>query len=526
MNIYKNDEARKNVIEGAELLYEPVKTTLGPKGRNVLIRDKFGKFTITHDGVTVAKSINLKDDPRSIGVELIKEASRKMDEVGDGTTSVTVLTYHLIKEADKLIEAGENPMMIKKKLEAEIEPLLAEIKNRSKKIEKTAEDVLPVATVSVGDEKLGKMVADLMGELGYEGAIAVETTQSLETTTKVVEGFVFDRGYMSPYFATEAREAKLKNPAVIVTKGTITDLMEYENVLNVLQEQNIRSVLIVADNIEADALSTLILNKVKGALNVVAVKAPGYGDTKLDNLKDICAVTGATLIDPEVGDWQNALGMNTLGAAEQIVVSSDETVIIGGQGNYIDVRVDKLKKRIKKAKLDEKEAIEHRIAKLRGKVGIIKVGGATDTEAEEKKYRIDDAVAAVKAAMQDGIVAGGGVTLRDLSLKVFGKTGVTEKEGDKILLALGAALCKPYDVLLENSGYDPATRFKEGEGINILTGEMVDTFKAGIVDPAKVTSEVVRNAITTACLAITVGGAIVDTQLTHDEMTKLMSMGQ
>jgi len=525
MNIQKDSEALENVLAGAEALYLPVKTTLGPKGRNVLIRDKFGKFTITHDGVTVAKAINLKDDPKSIGVEIIKEASRKMDEVGDGTTSVTVLTYHLIAEAKKLIDAGENPMTIKRKLEAEIEPLVAKIKERAVKIEKTEKDVLPVATVAVGDPKLGQMVAELMAELGYEGAITVEVTQSLETTTKVVEGFVFDRGYMSPYFATEAREAKLKNPAVIVTKGVISDLMEYENVFNVLAEQKIGSVIVIADNIEPDALSTLILNKVKGGLNIVAVKAPGFGDAKLDNLRDICAVTGATLIDPEVGDWQANLGFNTLGAAEQIVVTNDETVIIGGQGNYIDVRVDKLTKRLKKAKIDEKQDIEDRIARLRGKVGIIKVGGATDTEADEKKYRIDDAVASVKAALQDGIVAGGGVTLRDLSLDVFGRTGVTEKEGDKILMALGVALCKPYDILLENSGYDPTTKFKPGEGMNILTGEMVDTLKTGIVDPAKVTTEVVRNGITTACLAISVGGAIVDQQLSQDQMAQLMNMG-
>lgn len=519
MNIYKDTEALENVLAGAEAVYNPVKTTLGPKGRNVLIRDKFGKFTITHDGVTVAKSINLKDQPESIGVEIIKEASRKMDEVGDGTTSVTVLTYHLIAEAKKLMDEKENPMMIKRELEARIQPLLDEIKKRSRKIKKTAEDVLPVATVSVGDEKLGKLVADLMGELGYEGAITVETTQSLETTTKVVEGFVFDRGYMSPYFATEAREAKLKNPAVIVTKGVITDLQEYENVLNVLTEQKIGNCLIVADNVEPDALSTFILNKVKGNLNFVVVKAPGYGDEKLDNLKDICAVTGAELIDPEVGDWQMKLGFNTLGAAEQVVVSNDETVIIGGQGQLVDVRVDKLKARLKKAKIDEREGIEHRIARLRGKVGIIKVGGATDTEAEEKKYRIDDAVASVRAAMQDGVVAGGGVTLRDI-----GRT-IDNSDNSKVKAMLSNCLNKPFAMLMENSGIEADKILEDNQGINVLTGEIIEPLEAGIVDPAKVTAEIVRNAITTACLAITVGGAIVDQQLSQDDMMKLMNAG-
>lgn len=518
--IYDDQGARRNVIEGAKLLYEVVKTTMGPKGRNILIRDKFGKFTVTHDGVTVARSIQLKDNENSVGVELIKEASRKMDETGDGTTSVTVLTYHLMKRCAELIDAGENPMMIKRELEAQIEPLIAQIKERAVKIGKTPEDILPVATVSVGSKELGHLVADLMGELGYEGAITVETTQLLETTTKVVEGYVLDRGYMSPYFATEAREAKLQNPAVIVTKGTIFDLQDYENVFNALIENKIGSVLVVAENVEADALSTLILNKVKGNLNVVAVKAPGMGDAKLDNLKDLCAVTGAELIDPEIGDWQSLLGFNTLGAAEQVVVSNDETVVIGGQGDgLIDARIEKLKKRMKKAKLDEQDFIKERIAKLNGKVGIIKVGGATDTEAEEKKYRIDDAIASVKAALTDGIVAGGGVTLRELA-------GQYLLDNTKALTALGVALCAPYDTLLQNSGYDPSEKVSEGEGINVLTGEVVNTYEAGIVDPAKVTIEVVRNAITTACLAITVGGSIVEEQLTNDEMMKLMNAGQ
>lgn len=520
MNIYEDKQALENVIAGAKAVYEPVKTTLGPKGRNVLIRDKFGKFTITHDGVTVARSINLKDDPRSIGVEIIKEASRKMDEVGDGTTSVTVLTYHLIQEAKKLMDAGENPMMIKRELEAQVEPLVKAIREKAKKIEKKPEDVLPVATVSVGDPKLGKLVADLMAELGYEGAVTVETTSAPDTTTKVVEGFVFDRGYMSPYFATEAREAKLKNPAIIVTKGTITDLQEYENILNVLVDNKIGNCLIIAENVEVDALSTFILNKVKGAMNFCVVKAPGMGDAKEDNYKDICAVTGAELIDPTVGDWQNNLGMNTLGAAEQVVVTNDETVIIGGQGELVDVRVASLEERLKKAKLDEKDEITQRIARLKGKVGIIKVGGTTDTEAEEKKYRIDDAVGAVRAALKDGIVAGGGVTLRDLAVDTLPTTPA--------LQALRSALFAPELTLLTNSGVELGDEriIKPGIGYNVLTGEEVDVLKEGIVDPAKVTEDVVRNAITTACLAITVGGAIVDTQLTQDEMLKLMNGGQ
>lgn len=518
MKIYTNDDTRQNVLDGAKLLADTVGTTLGPKGRNVLLRNKFGEFTITHDGVTVAKSINLKDDPLSLGVELVKEASRKMDEVGDGTTSVTVLCYNLMERADQLIKDGYAPMTIKRTLEAEIPKLIELVQRKSKRIEKSYDDVLSVATVSVGDAKLGKMVADLMDEVGYDGAISVDTTKSLENSTEVAEGYSFDRGYMSPYFTDGTRESTLKDPAVIVTKGAITELEQYQNVLNPLFEKGIKDVLIVADDIEADALNTLILNKIKGALNVVAVKAPGMGADKEENLKDIAKVTGATLIDPTVGEWQENLGLNTLGAAEKIKVGFDETVIIGGQGDHVDDRVQKLKKQLKKAKLDEKEGIQHRIAKLQGKVGIIKVGGATDTEANEKKYRIDDGVAAVKAAMKDGIVAGGGRTLWELASTYLGST-------DPVLQALAKALESPMETLFDNSGIDreEIDKLGTGQGINVLTGETVNLLDEGIIDPTKVTTEVIRNAITTACMAITVGGSVVDTQLSHEEMTQLMA---
>ena len=515
MNIYDNNEARKNVLEGAKLLYEPVKSTLGPKGRNVLIRDKFGKFTVTHDGVTVARSIQLKDDPRSIGVELIKEASKKMDEVGDGTTSVTVLTYHLIKLADELIEQGESPMMIKRALLQLLPELLDKIDLQAKKIKATHADVKNVATVSVGDAELGEMIAKLMGEIGFDGAVAVDTTKRLETTTEIIQGYSFDRGYMSPYFASDARQVSLKNPAVIVVKGIISDLEAYKGVLDPLFENNIKNVLIVAEDIEQDPLNTLILNKVKGTLNVVAVKAPGHGENKQDNLKDISTVTGATLIDPSVGDWQEKLSFDSLGAAERIDIGYDETIIVNGQGD-VSERVKLLEERIKTAKIDEKEEIQQRIAKLKGKVGIIRVGGATDSEAEEKKYRVDDAVFAVKAALKDGIVAGGGVTLRDLSADYLTKGSVEEM--------VGVALCKPYDILLENSSIEQDD-FEPGEGINVLTGVKMNMLEAGVIDPVTITKEVVRNAFTAAAIAISVGGAIVDHQLSQEELGQLMQMG-
>lgn len=517
--IYKNDETRQNVLEGAEILYDAVRTTLGPKGRNVLIKDKFGGFTITHDGVTVAKAVQLKDDPKSTGVEIIKEASRKMNEIGDGTTTVTVLTYHIMLEADKLIKAGYDPMTIKRELEAEVPALVEAIEKKSKKIEKNYDDVKAVATVSVGNEKLGGEIADLMTEVGYDGAISVEQTQTPDTTFKVVEGFSFDRGYMSPYFVTNqgSREAILKNPAIILVNAVIQDLEEYKNVLDVLFQENIKNVLIVAENIEAEALGTLILNKVKNVLNVVTVKTPGYGDKKLEWLKDIAAITGASVIDPTVGDWQNNLGLNTLGAADKVIVGYDETIIMGGKGDKLEQHTEKLKKRFRKIKLDERPELEERLARLNGSVGVIKVGGQTESEAEEKKYRIDDAVAAVKAAMKGGIVAGGGVTLRDIGLDIMPDT--------EIKTLLRTVLQAPERVLFENSGieYGEERIIKNGVGTNVLTGEEVDMLEIGVVDPADVTKEAVRNAITTANLAITVGGSIVDKQLSQEEMTNLMS---
>lgn len=528
MKIYNDKQALENVLAGAKLVFEPVKTTMGPKGRNVLVRDKFGKFTITHDGVTVAKAVNVKDAKETIGVEVIKEASRKMDEIGDGTTSVTVLTYALIEIAKKFIDGGGNPMIIKRELEAQIEPLVKEIKKRSKKIGKDLASTIPVATISAGDPKLGDTIARFIDELGYDGAISVETTQAPDTSTEIVKGFTFDRGYMSPYFATDAREAKLDKPVIVVTSGTISEFDSgFDKLFFALTQNNVQNVLVIAENVEIDALNTFILNtRTPGQVNFCVVKAPGHGDAKLDNLKDICAYTGATLIDPNIDGWadnflpgENRTGIETVGYADKVVVTNDETTIIGGAGN-IDVRVAALKARLKKAKLDEIDGFKERVARLEGKVGIIKVGGITETDAEERKYRIDDAIAAVRAAIKEGVVAGGGVTLRDVARSRGQKT-----DADNILFQ---ALQVPQQILYENSGIkiEDDDVFKEGQGVDVFTGKKVDMIEAGIIDPTQVTIDVLRNAITTACLAITVGGAIVDEQLSQEDLMNLMNQGR
>lgn len=521
--ITKDQETRQNVLKGAEIIYDAVKTTLGPKGRNVLIKDKFGKFSITHDGVTVARAVKLGNDPESIGVDLVKEASAKMDEVGDGTTSVTVLTYHLIKAAMEKVDAGENPMLIKRELDAYIKPLTEAVKSKAKKIRKTHGDVENVAKISVGgDPVLAKLIADVMEQVGFDGAITVEETEALLDTKSVVEGYAFEKGFMSPYFITNEQNRKsiLQDTAILTVNGTITDLEDFKGVLDPLLSAGCKSLMIIADKVEADPMNTLILNKVKGVLNTVVVKGPSYDQNRVEQLEDIAIFTGGKVIDMTVPGWQDELSIEYAGAADQTIVSSENTIIIGGKGAEEDVagRVETLKEQIKEATDTKLEMLRERVAIIEGRVGVIKIGGATDTEITEKRYRVDDAINAVRAALKGGVLAGGGVTLRDLAVElspIADSTWVLE------------ALKKPFEILLENSGYDASEYDLElGEGVNVATGEKVDTLKAGIIDPMIVTCEVVRNALTTAGLAVTVGGAIVEEKVSQEEMNLIMGARQ
>lgn len=510
--ILNNEDTRKKLLESAGEVYEVVKTTLGPKGRNVILKDKFGSFTVTHDGVTVARAYKPEDE-QAVGADLIKTVSHKLDSVGDGTTSVTILTYHLLKACADL---DLNPMVIRNQLLPTIDYFVAEIEKRSKKA--TPEDLFNVAKVSSGDPEIGKTISDLMQEVGVEGAITVQTTKGLNTETEVSEGFSFDRGYVSPYFVTDpnAREVVLEKPAIIVVNGTIRQLVDFKALIDPMLDQGIREFLIIADNVENDALSNLIMNKVKGVFQCAVVKSPGAGDDRLEQLQDIAVYSGATLVDADTGNDLKNMNVEWTGRAKKVVVRENQTVIIGGIGS-VKERLGELRQQNKK---NPSEALEYRIAQLNGKVATIKIGGASDTIAQEKKYRIDDAVAAVRAAMKGGIVAGGGVTLRDIAYNLDVKNLTLD---EKLLEVVKSALLKPQEILFENSGLDkiPA-EFAEGEGLDVMTGETVKMVEAGIVDPTPVTVEVVRQAIETAALALTVGGAVIDKPVTQEELNQVM----
>lgn len=513
--IKSQEETRAEILEGAEKLYNAVKTTLGPKGRNVLIKDKFGSFKITHDGVTVANSIKAKDNGNSLGIDLLKEASKKMDYIGDGTTSVTVLAYHLMVEADKLVAAGKNPMLVKKELDAAVDSIVAKVEKRSKKIERDPKDVLNVATISAGDPELGKIIADVMVEVGYEGGINVEITQASKIETSVAGGYSFDKGYLSPYFITDpsSREVVLNNAAVIVVSGIVRELSEFRSLIDPLMERGVKSFLIIADNVEADALSNLVINKAKGVFNVAAVQAPSFGDVRVDHLKDIATYVNAEVINSMTGNDLEAMDINWVGECEKIIVRESETILMGGRGSADDVeaRAAELRTLFEKAEGVEEIAFERRIAQLTGNVATIKVGATTEQEAKEIKYRVDDAIFAIKEAMKNGVVAGGGVTLRDIALDL--EDGMIKN-----------ALLAPEITLLENSGIDLGKPdYLPGRGVNVLTGKTVDMLEVGIIDPTSVTTNVVRNAFSVAAIATTVGGAVVEDPISQEELNRLMN---
>lgn len=517
----KNDtETREEILAGAKKLYEAVKTTMGPKGRNVLVKDKFGTFSITHDGVTVARSIKTKDNPEgTLGIDLLKEASNKMDQVGDGTTTVTVLAYHLMVEANKLIADGANPMQVKKELDAAVDQLIEQVKKRSKTISKDHKEILQVATISAGEEKLGKIIADLMVEVGYDGAINVEASQGIDIETSVAEGYSFERGYLSQYFINDpnTRSVVLNKPAIIVVSGVVRELSDFQSLIDPLLEGGVKSFLIIADNVEHDALTNLVVNKSRGVFQAAAVKAPEFGDTRIQYLKDIAAYTGAEVIDSMTGNDLEAMTAEWVGTAEKVIVRENETVIIGGAGDEeaVEARILEMREQVKEADDVQTFHLQKRLAAITGSVGTIKVGAVTETQANEIRYRVDDALAAVKAAMKDGIVAGGGVTLRDIA------NGMEIRS--KVDNAIFIALHTPLETLLDNSGVEYVNDLPEGQGVNVVTGKPVNMLEAGIIDPTKVTIEVIRNAFAVAGVALTVGGAVVDEPISSEELQRLMN---
>jgi chaperonin GroEL len=523
--VFYDDEARRRVLEGSRILYEAVKTTMGPKGRNVVISKTYGAPTVTHDGVTVAKGVELADvDDETlgykVGAELIKQAASKMNDVaGDGTTTVTVLTYHILNEANKLIAAGHNPMQLRKGLEAAAETVITKLGTMSEDIKADKKKVAQVATISAGDAEIGNLIAAVIDKVGKDGVVTVEEGQGLALESEVVEGFTFDKGFVSSYMVTDTArmEAVYDKPAIIITDKKISSIQEVLPLLEKVAQAGSKELVLIADDLEGEALGTLILNRLKGVFNTVAVKAPSYGDRRKDILNDIAILTGATVISDDLGHTFENVDLEVVGRARKVIVTKDDTTIIEGAGTAaaIKERTAQITAQITNAASEyDREHLEKRRAALQGKVAVIKVGGATETEIEEKKYRVDDAVAAVKAALDEGVVPGGGVTLINLAQEIVALSGEQASAGAGLLYA---ALEQPFRILLENAGLNPdewlpqVRKGKAGQGVDVSKPiKLVDLKAAGVIDPARVTKEVIQNAVSVAGTAMTMGALVVD----------------
>lgn len=525
--VFYDEDARRRVLAGAKILYEAVKSTMGPKGRNVIISKSYGAPTVTHDGVTVAKGIDIAeaDDETlgyKVGAELIKQAASKMNDVaGDGTTTVTVLTYHILNEANKLIAAGHNPMLLRKGLETAAAEVIAKLSSLSEDIAGKKTRVAEVASISAGDDQIGQLIADVMASVGKDGVVTVEEGQGLTMESEVVEGFTFDRGFVSPYMVTDpARmEAVYTKPAVLITDKKISSVQEFLPILEKLANAGKKDLVIIAEDVDGEALGTLILNRLKGVFNTVAVKAPSFGDRRKEVLDDIAILTGGTVISEEKGITFENAEIDMIGSARKVIVNKDETTIIEGAGSAsaLKSRLAQITAQEKNAKSEyDKENYQKRSAALNGKVAVIKVGGATETEIEEKKFRVDDAVHAVKAAMEEGVVAGGGVTFVNLQPAIkTDKTDDTTVSAGKMILK--SALDQPFRILMENAGINPdewlpkVKASKAGQGVNVNDpSRLVDLKLSGIVDPSRVAREAVQNAVSIAGTSITMGALVVD----------------
>ncbi|MDZ7785905.1 MAG: chaperonin GroEL [Candidatus Saccharibacteria bacterium] len=525
--VFYDEDARRRVLGGAEILYNAVRTTMGPKGRNAVLSKSYGGPTVTHDGVSVAKGVELedKDDETlgyKVGAELIKQAANKMNDVaGDGTTTVTVLTYHILSEANKLIAAGHNPMLLRKGLEAAAQDVQAKLGSMSEDIKANKKRVAEVATISAGDNEIGNLIAEVIGQVGKDGVVTVEEGQSLELESEVVEGFTFDRGFVSPYMVTDSgrMEAIQEKPAVVITDKKISSLQEFLPLMEKLAQAGKKELMLIAEDVEGEALGSLILNRLKGVFNTVAVKAPAFGDRRKDALQDIAILTGATVISEDQGMSFENVDIDVAGSARKVIVTKDDTTIIEGNGsvNELKARIDQINTQIEAATSEyDKENLEKRRAALQGKVAVIKVGGATETEIEEKKFRVDDAVAAVKAALDEGIVPGGGVTLVNLI------SAVSEQKSDDDAVAAGRQLLKkaleqPFRCLLENAGLNAdgwlplVKQAKDGQGVDVNEpNKLVDMKSAGVIDPARVTKEAIQNAASIAGTSMTMGALVVE----------------
>ncbi len=514
-----NEEARRGLERGMNVLADAVKVTLGPRGRNVVLEKKWGAPTITNDGVSIAKEIDLDDPWEKIGAELVKEVAKKTDDVaGDGTTTATVLAQALVREGLRNVAAGSNPMALKRGIEKAVAAIVAELGSMAKNVE-TKEQIAATASISAADSTIGEMIAEAMDKVGKEGVITVEESNTFGLELELTEGMRFDKGYISPYFVTDQdrMESVLEDAYVLIVSGKISNIKDLVPVLEKVMQSG-KPLAIIAEDVEGEALATLVVNKIRGIFRSAAVKAPGFGDRRKSILQDIAILTGATVISEEVGLKLDQVGLELLGRARKVVISKEETTIIEGGGDDAQIkgRVAQLRSEIEKSDSDyDREKLQERLAKLAGGVAVIKAGAATEVELKERKHRIEDAVRNAKAAVEEGIVAGGGVALLQAATAAFAKLKL---EGDE---ATGAKIVEvsieaPLKQIAINAGLEGGVVVEKvrhltaGHGLNAATGEYVDMIKAGIIDPAKVTRSALQNAASIAALFITTEAVIAD----------------
>ena len=520
-----SEDARRKLQKGMDVLANAVVTTLGPKGRNVAIDRRFGSPTITHDGVSVAKEIELDDPFENMGAQLLKEAATKTNDIaGDGTTTSTVLAHSIVTEGMKNLAAGFNPMLLKWGIEASTKAVAEKISEQAIEVT-TKDEIANVASISAQDRVIGELIADVMDKVGKDGVITVEESKGLEFETEYVEGMQFDRGYISPYFITnpESMEVEVEEPYILVHDKKISAATDIVPVLEKLVQVGKRELVVIAEDIDGEALATLVLNKLRGMLNVVAVKAPGFGDRRKAMLQDIAILTGATVIAEETGRKLDTTEITDLGRAEKIVVTKDNTTVIGGRGESAEIkgRIEQIRVEIDKSTSDyDSEKLQERLAKLSGGVAIIRVGAATETELKEKKHRVEDALSATRAAVEDGIVPGGGVAL------INAMTAIDDLQMDSDDAQVGVTIVRkalevPLRKISENAGKDGAvilqmvrqaqkSKKNLNIGFNVISEEFVDMVKDGVIDPAKVTRGALENAASIAAMILTTEALITD----------------
>ena len=513
-----SEDARSKMLKGVDKLANTVKSTIGPKGRNVVLEQSYGSPTITNDGVTIAKAIDLEDHFENMGAKLVSEVASKTNDIaGDGTTTATVLTQAIVNEGMKNVTAGANPVGIRRGIELATKAAVDALHEMSHTVESKS-DIAQVASISSANEEVGKLIADAMEKVGNDGVITIEESKGIDTSLDVVEGMQFDRGYLSQYMVTDndKMEADLDNPYILITDKKISNIQEVLPLLQSIVQQG-RPLLIIADDVDGEALPTLVLNKIRGTFNVVAVKAPGFGDRRKAMLQDIATLTGATVITDDLGLQLKDTTVEQLGSAGKVTVTKENTTIVEGAGDKdkIAERVEQIKKQISETTSDfDREKLQERLAKLSGGVAVIKVGAATETELKERKYRIEDALNATRAAVEEGFVPGGGTAL----VNVIGKVAALEEEGDVQtgINIVKRALEEPVRQIAENAGLEGSViveKLKEqkpGVGFNAATNEWVDMVEAGIVDPTKVTRSALQNAASVSALLLTTEAVVAD----------------